>query len=155
MIDWDSLKDLLTINGIAYPIVREAFNYVKFRRRRKDVLVENQAQLEASVRSDLWNEIGNLRGAVISAQSSLIELQARMAALLSTHKNTIEELAETQQKFVKLSSLLTKALTALDKIEEVERAIDTPDLDKAKTEIMRMKTQAESIREKATVLCQT
>lgn len=154
MIDWDSLKDLLTINGIAYPIVREAFNYVKFRRRSNDLIATNQAQLEASVRNDLWTELGNLRVAVGEAQKTLIEWQSKYFELLSKHTDLSKELVEAEKNFVKVGNLLSDALRALAKIEEVERAIDAPDLDEARNQIEVMKLATITIQEKASILHQ-
>lgn len=142
------VKDILTINGVAYPLVREAWNYARYRRRRKD-------SLEESVRKDLWNEITNLRDALRGATNTLMDWQSKYLELLSQHKTAIEQLSETQQNFVTLGALLNRALRALDRLEAVERHIAEPDLDRAKAEIVTMKLEAESIREKAAILYQT
>jgi hypothetical protein len=148
MNEWDSLTNLLAANGVVYPLIREAWNYIRHRRARKD-------SLEESVRKDLWAEIANLRAAVSDAQSTLIEWQSIYVKLLSQHKTTVQELAEIQNNFVKLGRLLNDALLALGRIEEVERNIDEPDLEAAKSAIDSMKREANRISEKAAVLYQS
>lgn len=155
MSDWDSIRDIIGATGIGSSIITGAWAWLRHRRARRDRLEDNQAKLEAAVRGDLWSEIANLRGAVSAAQSTLIDWQAKYVELLTQHKNTIEELVSVQQNFVKLGGLLTQAMASLSKIEEVERAIDAPDLDKAKSEIQTIRMQADSIREKALILYQT
>lgn len=141
MSEWGNITDILAVNGVAYPIVREVWNFVKYRRRRKD-------NLEDAMRRDLWKEIASLRAAVEGAQVKLIEL-------LAQHTATIKELGDIQQNFVALGTLLNDALGALGRVEEVERRIDQPDLDKAKAEIASIKREAERIKQTAAVLYQS
>lgn len=148
MIDWDSLKDILTVNGVAYPLVREAWNGIKYWRARKDTL-------EESVRKDLWAEISNLRASVTGAQKSVIDLQAKYVELLSKHESTLVQLAEAQKDFVEIGVLLNSALKSLHKIEEVERQVAKPDLALAKEAIEDIKKDTANLQLKATALYQS
>lgn len=125
--------------------------YIKGRRFRK-----NTVTLEESVRKELWTEISNLRVALREASATLIEWQSKFFELSTSHTRLAEQLVDCQKNFATMGKLLQNALTALERVEAVERNIgDDKDLVRAKDELMHMRIAAEHIKHKASILYQS
>ena len=139
----DGIKDVVVAAGssAATVLLTGIARLIAKTRRRK------QLTLEEAVRKELWDEIGELRAALREASATLMEWQTKNLTLVA-------EVILAQKNIAKLAELLNTALTALEKIESVERSVfgDSPDLLRAKREIDIMKLEAQTIRLNAAVV---
>lgn len=111
--------------------------------------------VEEVMRKELWGEINTLRKVVSETMTTVIDWQAKYLSLLLKHENLSEELSRTQERLIKIAGLLSSALRALDRIDDVKLHMgENPNLLAAQQELQQMKVEATSIRQQGNALSQ-